>query len=458
MYWLKTHMPYKTPATMALPDIALPEPRISKPLIPFLRIPARLYILFSYGAARIALLGEKVLFETFKRALAGESRCIIAFRHSNGGEPQLLSWYFLYRLKANAARKGMRFVRRPHAVFVYGYEVARWGGFLARFALPRLGALPVHHAKMDSRGMDRIYNAIVEGPYPLALAPEGQVSYTSNAVPRLEPGVMRIGFTAARRIEEKGSGCPVEVLPLSIHLRYGRRGRAAMEKLLGKIERLAGFSLRSRKELPFVERLRQCRERILEVNEARYHIEADPSFSFEGRLDRVIAAALETAERTLGLKSEGELFPRMYRLRQICWDRIILPGINSLKDMPPVDRGAADLLAGEAWHIGRHQELVDFCWYFRVPLPAEDAALHDQVEYVQNLWDFANRTMGGAFADRITIAPRKIIIHAEPVINLTGRLSSYQKDKKAAVAQALADLEKAYLNSVNEINRLEPGG
>jgi len=316
----------------------------------------------------------------------------------------------------------------------------------------------VHHVKMDKLGMDRIYKTIVEGPYPLALAPEGQVSYTSNAIPRLEPGVMRLGFTAAQRIEEKSPGCPVEVLPLSIHLRYGRRGRAAMEKLLGKIERLAGFSLKDRKGLPFVERLRQCRERILAVNEARYHIEADTSLPFEGRLDRMIAAALDIAERMLGLKSEGELFSRMYRLRQICWDRIVLPGIDSLKDMPPIDRGAADLLAGEAWYIGRHQELVDFCWYFRVPLPAEDAALHDMVEYVQNLWDFANRTMGGAFADRITIPPRKIIIHAGPVINLTGRLPSYKKDKKAAVTQALADLEKAYLNNINEINALALGG
>jgi len=449
---------YKTPSAMALPDIALPEPRVSKPLIPFFRIPARLYIFLFYGAARVVLRGETALFEVFKRALAGESRCIIAFRHSVGGEPQLLSWYFLYRLKGLAAKKGIRFARRPHAVFVYGYEVARWGGFLTRFALRQFGALPVHHAKMDNRGMDRIYQTIADGPYPLALAPEGQVSYTSNAVPRLEPGVMRIGFMAAQRIEEKDLGCPVEVLPLSIYLRYGHRGRAAMEKLLGKIEKLAGLSGRGRKTMPFTERLRQCRERILAVNEDRYNIEADVSVPFEERLDRVIAVALETAERMLGLKSEGELFSRIYRMRQICWDRIVLPGINSMKDMPPIKRGAADLGAGEAWYIGRHQELVDFCWYFRVPLPAEDAALHDLVEYVQNLWDFASRTMGGAFADRVTIPPKKIIIHTGPVINLTERLPSYRKDKKSAVALALADLEKAYLNSISEINELEPGG
>jgi hypothetical protein len=184
------------------------------------------------------------------------------------------------------------------------------------------------------------------------------------------------------------------------------------------------------------------------VNEARYHVKADESLSFEERLDRVIAAALETAERMLGLKSQGELFSRIYRLRQICWDRIVLPGIDSLKGMPPIERGAADLRAGEAWHIGRHQELVDFCWYFRIPLPTEETVIHKKVEYVQNLWDFASRTMGGAFRNRVNIFPRKVIIHAAPVINLSERLPSYSKDKRAEIALAMSDLEKAFLDCI----------
>jgi hypothetical protein len=406
----------------------------------------RLYLLFFCGIARIILRGDRFMFEAFKRALAGESRCIIAFRHPNGGEPQILSWFFLFKLKTLAARKGIRFARWPHAVFIYGYEVLRWGGWAARLVMPNLGAMPIHHSKMDSRGMDRIYRAVTDGPYPVALAPEGQVSYTVDALPRLEPGVMRIGFHAAERLADRSSEAPVEILPVSIHFRFGIWGKKSMELLLTKLEKVLGLS--GGKKLPFMERLKAARECLLSANEKRYQIGSDISLSFEERLDKVIYAALENAERMLGIKSEGEFFFRIYRLRQLCWDSIFLPGLENFENVSMLEHNILDLKAGEAWYIGRHQELVDFCWYFRVPLPTEETAFHKKIEYVQNLWDFASRTMGGAFSNRANIFPRKVIIRASPSINLSERLPLYRKDKKAAIASAMSDLEKAYLDCI----------
>jgi len=445
---------YKTPITRVFPDVSIPEPKISRRAVLLIRVLGRLYLFIFYGIARIVFRDGKILFDAFKRALAGESRCIIAFRHPNGGEPQLLTWTFLFKLKRLAARAGVRFTRHPHAVFVYGFEVARWGGGIARFVMPNLGAMPIHHSKMDRQGMNRIFNAITDGPYPLALAPEGQVSYSTDTVPRLEPGVIRIGFSAAERLAESNPNCPVEILPLSVYFRFGAWGTLTMEMLLKKTEKVCGFSRRDRKKLPFVERVRQCREHILEVNEEHYQIESDTSLSFDERLDKVITAALETAERMLGLKSEGEHFSRMYRIRQYCWDKIFLPDVESLEGLSQIERRVKDLQAGEAWYIGRHQEIVDFCWYFRIPLPAEESTLHIKIEYVQNLWDFANRTMGGAYPDRVSIFPRKVIIHASPSINLSERLSSYQSDRNSAIDAAMADLEKAYLDCINDANKV----
>ena len=449
------YKPYRIPVFKASPSVRIPEPKISKFVIFILRILGTVYYFFLFGTAKIGFTGDRILLDSFRRALAGESRCIIAFRHANGREPQLLTWVFLYKLKALAAKNGIRFARRSHAVFVYGYEVANWGGWVSRFFMSNLGALPIHHAKMDNLGMNRIYKAILDGSYPVAFAPEGQVSYTTGSVPRLEPGVIRIGFNAAERLVGKGEKCPVEILPLSFHFSYGHWGRRNMEQLLRKIEKYSGFSLRNGAELTFQERLRRCRDHLLEVNESRYQIKGGASLSFEERLDRVINAALEKAERMLSIKSEGDPVSRMYRLRQICWDRIFLPGLDSLEGMTQIERNTLDLQAGEAWYITRHQEIVDFCSYFRIPLPAEDAALHKKVEYVQNLWDFANRTMGGVFADRINAAPRRIIIQTAPVINLTERFPAYQKDKKAAIEAAMGDLEKAYLDSIDEANRMD---
>ena len=451
------YKPYKQPIMKASPNLKLPEPRISKRVVLLCKLLARLYLFLFYGVAGIILRNDSNLFAAFKRALAGESRCILAFRHPNGGEPQLLGWFFLFKLRALAARKGVKFARWPHAIFVYGYEVVRWGGWAARFVMPGLGALPIHHAKMDSKGMDRIYKAIAEGPYPVALAPEGQVSYTTDAVPRLEPGVIRIGFHTADRLAEKGVDIPVEILPVSVYFRFGVWGKVTMEMLLKKVEKCAGFPKADRKKLPFVERVRQVRERILILNEARYQLKSDETLSFEERLEKVIMAALEAAERMMGVKSEGEFHPRIYRVRQFCWDRIILPNYENFKGVSLVERSIMDLKAGEAWYIGRHQELIDFCWYFRVPLPTEETAFHNKIEYVQNLWDFANRTMGGAYPDRVSIFPRKVIIQAAPVINLSERLPAYKADKKAAIAAAMSDLEKAYLNCIAEANEPDMG-
>ena len=444
---------YKKPITNVFPDVRVPEPKVSKLVLFIVRVLGRIYLFLFYGIARMGFKDGPVLFNAFKRALSGESRCIIAFRHPNGGEPQLLSWLFLFKLKRYAARAGIRLSRNPHAIFVYGYEVARWGGGIVRFIMPNLGALPIHHSKIDRQGMNRIFKAITEGPFPLALAPEGQVSYTTDGVPRLEPGAIRIGFSAAERLAESKPGCSVEILPVSVYFRFGAWGKLTMEMLLKKIEKFSGFSQQDREGLSLTERIQKCRDYILEVNEEHYQIVSDTSLSFGERLDKVITAALETAERMLGLKPEGEFFSRMYRIRQYCWDRIFLPDVESFEEMSQIERNARDLQAGEAWYIGRHQEIVDFCWYFRGPLPTEETALHNKIEYVQNLWDFASRTMGGAYADRVSIFPRKVIVQASPVINLSARLPSYKKDRNAAIDTAMSDLEKAYLDCIDGANK-----
>jgi hypothetical protein len=441
---------HKKPINRAFPDVKVPEPKLSKLVVFLCRLLGRLYLFLFFGVAKITVKNGQPLFDSFKRTLAGQSRCIIAFRHPNGGEPQLLGWFFLFKLRGIARRHGVKFSRFPHALFVYSYEVVRWGGWAAKFVMPNIAAMPIHHAKMDSQGMARIYKALEDGAYPLALAPEGQVSYTTDDVPRLEPGVIRIGFHVAQRLEAKGEKSPVEILPVSVYFRFGPWGKIIMKFLLEKIEKYCGFPRKSMKQLALKERLIRCREHILEANEARYQIKSDPALSYLERMDRVIDAAITTSEQMLGLKSEGDLFARMYRVRQICWDKIVLPGVKDFKGVSRVMRNITDMQAGEAWYVGRHQEMVDFCWYFRGPCPDGSSSFHRKIEYVQNLWDFANRTMGGEYSNRINIFPRKMVIHAAEPINLSAMLPGYKDNKKTAISSALSDLEKAYIGTIRE--------
>jgi hypothetical protein len=315
--------------------------------------------------------------------------------------------------------------------------------------------MPVHHTKIDSQGMARIYKALLDGPYPLAMAPEGQVTYNAETVPPLEQGAIRLGFRAAEQLERENKTCPVEILPVSIHFRYSKSIKKKLEGLLKKIEKVTGFteSYKNDGYPGFTQRLRACRDYLLSLNEGRYGIVPDETLDFSQRIDRILEAALDRAERTLGIKPlAAGIIPRVYHIRQICWDRIFLPGRNTLDALAPAERALLDLRAGEAWHTGRHMELADFVWYFRSPLPPEDAPLYQKIEYTENLWDFANRTMGGSFASRgIHIYPRRVIIRAAPAMDLTDRLPAYRRDKKAAIQQAMDSLTGAYQECIEEV-------
>jgi hypothetical protein len=438
------YKPYMQPVTKAAPDIVVPESHVAPWMRLLFRLIGRLYLRQFIGGAAIELQHEAYLVDSFGRTFKNKSRCIAAFLHPIGMEPHILEWFTLFRFKKFARKSNA--VCAPHLRFVYGYEALRWGGVLARFILPRMGAMPVYHAKLNSHSMEAIYKALTDGPYPIAIAPEGQVSYFSDRIPHLEQGVVRIGFTAAERLEK--SGIPVEVLPISVQYYFDGRGKKSMEKLLRKVERCIGVE--HEKEGEFAKRLLLCRERILEKNEERYGITAEQrAANFAERVDVLIEKCINRTEKILGVTRRGDVFAGMYYLRQMCWDRIFISGKASLDGMDRLDRAIADLNAGEAWYASRHLELVDFVWYLRnAPAPTAESPLYQQVEYVQNLWDFANRTMGGIFGTRKYIYPYKVVINAGPPVNLIDYLTAYHSDRKETVEEVMGELEKRFLELV----------
>ena len=442
------HKPYIKPVFTASPDFKMREPKISGLVIFVAHLIGRFYLFFALGIARMVIRNGRPLYEAYARALAGKSRCIVAFRHPNGGEAQILMWLILFVLRRKARKAGIKFCRRPYVSFIYGYEVARWGGKWARYIMPGTGAMPIYHSKIDTAAMNRIFEAITNGPYPIAIAPEGQVSYTTESVPRLEQGTVRIGFHAAERLQNQDKDCPLEILPISIHFRYGSMGRWSLNKLVRKIEKYTGFK---QDGAGFTERLRRARDFILEQNEKRYNIAPQKDQNFSDRVNTIMEIALGKAETILGIKNiSNDLIERLYTIRQICWDRMVIPGITNLNHLTMVERSLLDLNAGEAWYASRHMELVDFVWYFRVPVPAEDAPLYVKIEYTQNLWDFVNRTMGGAYTNRVlNVHPKRVLIQIGSSINLSERLNDYKKDKKKAIAAAMKDMEKNFLDCIS---------
>jgi 1-acyl-sn-glycerol-3-phosphate acyltransferase len=415
-------------------------------VIALARLAGRPYIAGFIGNARISLdeSAADIFIPAMERAFSGQSRSIVAFRHQNGWEPQVLAWFTLYRLAGLARKHGVRFSLPPRLLFVHGYELFRTGGPLLRFMLPRFGAMPVHHAKLDSAGLDRIYRCLREGPYPLAIAPEGQVSYTLAEKPRVEPGTVRIGLTVAKQLLARGRAgggrnaegdCPpVEILPVSLYPEYSGKALDDAARLLRRVERICGIEdappAPGLPDIPGLNaRFLRCREIILALNEKRYGLDrGHAGQDFSARLDLVIDAALRNAAAMLCISGPGgDTIDRLYAIRQICWDRIF-PENTDLAALPALERAALDLRAGEAWHAARHMELADFAFYFHKPPGAfadsggSAGPVALTVEYAQNLYDFANRTMGGIYGTRRRIAPAAVRIRAAPPINLTEML------------------------------------
>jgi hypothetical protein len=441
--------------TTAQPDVGLPEPRVIPWVLALARLVSWPYLRLGLGFERVTVSHGDILVDAFKDAMDGRRRVILAFRHPYGDEPQLLSWLFAGGISREARRLGVRMARKPHAVFVHGYEVPRWGGALVRWILPRVGAMPVHHSKLDSSGMARILAAIEDGTYPVALSPEGQVSYTSDGVPRLEPGVVRLGFQAANRLASAGRAEHVHILPVSVHYHYSDRARSGLARLVARLERFVGLPCAARVPAGTPggtgARLGDVLEVILTNAERQYGLSPNPGGKTATRVEAVVEAALSAGERILGIaRTGGDRFAKLYRIRQIGWDRVYLPSDEDPRGMSPMARAVADRRAGEAWYGMRHMELADFALYLRSGPPADDAPLRVLVEYAQNLWDFANRLAGGTISDRVEVRPKQAVIIVGQALDLCDRLAAFRADRKKATVDALMELEESYQHCIKE--------
>lgn len=453
--------PYYKPITNAFPDITLPEPYLSKSTLLLVKFLNRIYLRFVSGITHFELKQSDRLFDSFKRTLSGKTSTILAFRHPYGDEPQILGLFAVCRLTKIAKKSGVHFPIKAHISFVHGYEVPRWSDSFVRWLLPRIKAMPVYHAKMDSVSMNRIARAIEDGPYPVGIAPEGQVTYNSEIIPRLEQGVIRIGFQCAANLDKRESKKNVEILPVSVHFRFDHRAKAKLEKLLHKIEDTvfpihADSHVKQSEASSIFQRFEMIRNHLIAMNEKFYKIPLDTERTYEDRIDAIMKEAIVAVENILRVDhSDGDLIPHLYYLRQIYWDRIYLPGKEKkdLQSLSLVERALTDRLAGEAWYAGRHIELVDFIYFFRNPIPTEDAPFHLIIEYAQNLWDFTSRTMGGNFTHRMNINPKKVIICTGEPLDLSKKLSSYRESRKETIAQTLHELESKYMTCIEEVKK-----
>ena len=368
---------------------------------------------------------------------AGRNRLVLAFRHALGSDPQLTAAAVL-----KTAPGG--FVQ-----FVHGVEVGWWAGALARFILPRSGGIGVDHDALGMAALDTIRNALVSGDHPLALAPEGLITYESRTVQRVQPGVVRLGFLAAEDLATAGRTEPVLVVPLSLFHVYPRGTEKKVQRAVDALEK-AVFGKAS--EGPLWERLLRLRDGLFRQAEEWYTLNHRHPASHQpwskDRLIPLLESALTAGEDLMGLGHDGEYFGRMYRLRSTCWSRFIPE--EPWPQLTTLQKGLAVRSATEAWAAFRHLELADIGWYLFSTDPQAGSDTAYLADFTENMADLLSRLLGGNISHRQVLFPRSVkAVFGDP-LNLSARLEDYHRGKKATVAKTLDELVQAWTKAIKE--------
>jgi len=442
------------PISEARPARNLAEARVRPGLIAFFRLISPLYLHALLGFSSVEMRHAERLVNAYRDFFSGKNRLLIAFRHPYGDEAQLMGYVIGKLVGKEAARLGVRLRRPPHAHFIHGYEVPLWAGAFERWFLPRVGAVPVYHTKLDTKSIGKIRSLLKDGEYPIALAPEGQVSYSSETIPRLETGAAHICAWCVDDLAREGRREKVVLLPISVHHRWGPASEKRLDALIDGIERQCGIE--SPTTSSRLDRLSAAADSILAAAERHYARFYGASLPRQGhptraeRLNDLREAALSAAERAFCLKPDGDAIRRVYKIRQTGWDRIFRKDIPHPDSLPGLDRALADRVAGEAWYASRHMEFVDLIYYLDFERLKRDDPLDLYIETAQNYYDLIARLEGGNISDRIGLrGKRAMIIVGEPIL-ASERLSSFGRNRKTAIEALMRDLKRSYSDCIDE--------
>lgn len=466
---MRKHRLAANPITHAQLRHRLAPSKISEPIMQFGRIFIRLYLKYVLAFTEIQILMPEKIIKELRDFQSNQSRLIVAFRHPYGDEPQLLFYVFENMITRLAKKLDMPLLRNPGLRLLHDYAVPLWSNAFIRFLIPRAGAMPVYHVKCDTGGLSNIRSVLKNGENPIGLAPEGQISYHSETLPRIELGAVRMGFWCARDLERAGRNEDVHILPLSIHYQYDKRDIKKIHSALCRLEFLCGLKvIESEKgKLPFLlPRLREIDLRILAKTESfyseTYAYSAPKAVSGESedqerrrRWDALLPFALSMAEHALGINPGKEtLVQRMYRVRLEGWSRIYPE--DMLDHLSSLELALADRRAGEGWFAMRHMELVDLMSYhdesyldYNDPDPSYDRI----VERVLNLQDLCSRLMGGNITNRPNNIRKKAYVVPGEILNLTELMPQYRANPKETVRLATETLAQRFIDCIESYHQ-----
>ena len=466
------------PQASALSFIQMPPPRLNYPFMKLIRLIIKPYM------RSLTFYDPEILFperfvKAYKKCTDKKIRLILAFRHAYGDDPQLMAALMHYSLPRYAKKLRISLPKFTHAHFIYGAEVPMWSDAFVRWLLPQVGAIAVDHTRLKSDDMKRIRTVLSEGVFPLALAPEGNVTFASEKVASLETGTARFGFWCIEDLLKQNRDEEVWILPISSFYRYDKKAIKDVQAIISVIEKHCGMPKEAIVKKPsskdfsdrvslsgIARQLQACGRALLLAMAKFYHVDTNTvakehqdasvlTQEYTKLQSHILEKAFSTAERLFNLNQFDSETPleRMHKIRSRGWDSLFRRDLDALTDL---EIELAKREAGEAWYGMRHMEIQELLIYVNFAVIDENEPLEVLVEIAQNYHDALERLKGGTLHNRPNTIMKHPVVVPGAGIKVNDYFESYQKNRKSAIIDLTEDLKKQFEESIVEYRSIYP--
>lgn len=417
------------------------------------------------GIKQIEIVNGETLVELLSQFQLGKIRLILAFRHCEVDDP--ISGLYLFRsIPKIALQQGITLRSPIHGHFMYDRGMTIWAGNWLGWLFARIGGVPVHRGKaLDLPAIEKIRELLLDGRFPLVIAPEGATNGHSEIVSPLEPGVAQLAFwnvedlAKANRVEE------AIALPINIQYHYINPQWSKLDRLLTNLERDCGLSplttntdSSEAREIHYPRLLRLGNYLVSEM-ERFYHrfyhyqlpvskLNSPPTEAdLTERLQKIIDISLQTGESYFNLKSQGNIIKRCRRLEEAGWNYIYrYKSSDELKKSSSVQRGLADWIAAEAELRMLHMRLAESFVAVQGTYISSKPSFERFAETTLILFDAIARIKGEKSPRRPRLGWRKSTVTVGEPINVSDRADVYRQNRqsaKKAVAGLTQDIQTA---------------
>lgn len=418
------------------------------------------------GISQIKVVNGKTLVKLYQQFQLGKIRLILAFRHCEVDDP-ISGMYLFSRTVPKLAKKHHIALQYPiHSHFMYDRGMTLWAGNWLGWVFSRMGGIPVHRGKsLDLQSIKTIRELLVNGKFPITIAPEGGTNGHSERVSPLEPGTAQLGFWGVEDLQKANRSESVIILPINIQYRYPNPQWSKLARLLSQLEADCGLftseielSSEDKPEAIYLSKLLRLGEYLLsemeEFYRRFYHVPlaktkdnlANNADNLTSRLQILLDRALQVAENYFGLKAKGNIIERCRRLEEAGWNYIHRQDISTRNDLSPVKRGLADWIAQEASLRMLHMRLVESFVAVNDSYVQEKPSFERFAEVSLILYDAIARIKGEPNPRRPRLGWRESTVTIGEPINIGDRFATYRSSRqgaKQAVSQLTQDLQTA---------------